>query len=131
MSKNKKPKIVYLTSTKRKACGKTISTRLSQSKPVQGLKENITAAIHQATVSAWDDQHLGEFQKYPSATTLATSPEVFGNVSSDHSFLLEPTFEQVVIFLLKSFLLPLEDYISLLEASPLFSTLWKAMHRLQ
>ena len=89
------------------------------------------AAIHEATVTEWQDKHLGESPSYPSPSTLATTSAIFGNVSRDHSFLLEPTFEHVVIYLLKSFHLSFEDYVSLLASSPLFNTLWAAMSQLK
>ena len=69
----------------------------------------------------------GKKYMYPSAVTLATTPGSFGQISASHSFLKEPTFENIASLLVKSSFLPFKDLSTLLIASLPVSTLWKNM----
>ena len=65
----------------------------------------------------------GENPFYPSAAKLATDVKSFGNISRDHSFTKEATFENIAIFILKSPFLDLASLLSVVKAS----VLWKQL----
>ena len=127
------PKLWHYNKSLRLCIWPRLSGRLSRIAvlPHQVKPKNSVASVHVWSLLYRGKKKSGEFSTYPSPITLATSPDVFGNISKDHSFILEPTFSQVVIFLLKSRLLAPKYYISLLDTSPLFSALWLSMYKLQ
>ena len=86
----------------------------------------ISEEIHKATVTDWNSVDLsGENLLYPSAAQLATDVKSFGNISRDHSFTKEATFENIAIFILKSPFLDLASLLAIVKASVLLSILWK------
>ena len=69
----------------------------------------------------------GKKNTYPSAVVLATTPGSFGQISASHSFLKEPTFENLSSLLVKSSFLSSADHSNLLLASLTINTLWVHM----
>ena len=49
-------------------------------------------------IKAWQSKNL----VYPSTIFLATSPSSFGHIPTSHSFLKEPTFGNIPVFIVKS-----------------------------
>ena len=68
---------------------------------------------------------------YPSDVVLATTLGSFGQISTSHSFLKEPTFENTSSLLVKSSFLSFEDHSNLLLASPSINNLWIHMVKFQ
>ena len=80
--------------------------------------------VYKGTVKVWNlDTIEGKNSKYPSPIALATSAGSFGRPSLDHSFVREPSFENIVIFMFRSLYLAVADYPALLYSSGLFRLL--------
>ena len=125
----KRPKIVYLDKAHR---GKNINNSrppIQQKQPIKNFRAYITSEIHASTTETWTQKSLGKFYSYPSASYLATAKNSFGTVSRDHSFTLEPSFENIIIYILKSQWLSYTDYLQLLSASPLYMVLWAHLQK--
>ena len=88
--------------------------------------------MYSETTSNWDSTKTeGKHFQYPSPSQLATAPESFGSISLSHSFIKEPSFENVTLLLLKSSFLSLKDLSALVKASPLILLLWTSLVDLQ
>ena len=88
--------------------------------------------MYSETTSNWDPTKTeGKHFQYPSPSQLATAPESFGSISLSHSFIKEPSFENVTLLLLKSSFLSLKDLSALVKASPLILLLWTSLVDLQ
>ena len=91
----------------------------------------LSEEVHQTTVTAWDtNSHQGKKLVYPSASALATDRNSFGSISPAHSFLKEPSFDNIVVFLLKSNLLDFQTFLCLINSNPLYLVLWKYLVKL-
>lgn len=85
----------------------------------------LSEEIHETTCEAWDiDNDQGKHHLYSRASALATNKNSFGSISPAHSFLKEPVFENIIIFILKSSFLKFSDFKNLILVSPLFLVLW-------
>ena len=69
----------------------------------------------------------GKKLTYPTPTALTTAPGIFRKISKCHFFLKEPSFESVVILIIKSAYLFHKDLLSLLSADPQFHSLWHSL----
>ena len=95
-------------------------------KPIPSYSCYLSSEVRKATVEAWDPHSKsGKDSLYPSATRLATAKNAFGKPSLSHSFTREPSFENIAIFLLRSFILDDYAFLALLRASSLLCVLWK------
>ena len=93
---------------------------------VSSFSKFLSDQVQDATLSSWS-QKSGKNRVYPSSVVLATAPGSFGSISPNHSFITEPSFENIVIFMLKSAFLSHKDRTSLVRSSPSISTLWNHM----
>ena len=82
--------------------------------------------VEETTLSSWS-QKSSKNKVYPSYIARTTTPGSFGGIPPNHSFLKDPSFEVIAIFMLKSYFLSHKDLTSLVMPSLSMFTLWSHM----
>ena len=97
---------------------------LCLSKPLISVAASLTQTMYNETLHTWEKKG----KKYPSASYLRGNQHTFGSPSSDHSYLKEPVFSNIVIHVIKSRFIPWCDFItSLHPVCHLTQQLWNAL----
>ena len=86
----------------------------------------LTHRVQQSTVDFWRNSKWGTFH-LPSATFLRSNTAAFGPLSLNHSFLVEPAFFLVSIYLLKGQWLDTQAIAQLIQSHLYLMELWKAL----
>ena len=83
----------------------------------------ITQDVMDTTIEAWS-RDKGKHITYLTASALDIAAGSFGKISPNHSFLKEPSFDNIHVLLVKSNFHSHEDHLNVFKTSTTVSTLW-------
>ena len=97
---------------------------IKPAKQAVSLSSMLTRKVYENTLKSWKDRG----KSIQTSSSMRGNAHRFGQISLDHSFMKEPDFHNILIFIIKSGFLDWTTFLSgLYSASNLAKQLWAAL----